>query len=72
MGDQHQGGRRVEGRGAAIGGVAAEELLEAGVAEMLASAFHSEVKGETRHRSAMPENPALVARPERVGARGAE
>ena len=36
VGDQHQGGRRLERRGPDIGGVAGEKLAQAGVAEVLA------------------------------------
>ncbi|BDL40091.1 hypothetical protein MSPGM_26810 [Methylorubrum sp. GM97] len=57
IGDQHQRGRRLERRGAAIGGVAPEELVQARIAEVLAERGPQGREGLDTPQTADPREP---------------
>ena len=65
MRHQHQRRRGLEGRGAAIGGVAPEQLAQARIAEVLAERPHRVVKGWMRSNPPSPDRP--TRRPRSMG-----
>ena len=72
MRDEHQGGRRLEGRGAAIGGVAAEELTQARVAKILAERAPQGGEGLNAPEVAEPREPDPAAEFDRARPRAAD
>lgn len=69
MRDQHQRRRRLIGRGAAIGGVAAIELVQPGVAEMLAQRLPHRLKRIDRQHLGQAGQPEARRQPDRRSCR---
>ena len=57
MGDEHEGGRGEEGRGPAIGGIAAKELPQAGIREVLAQGLPQGLEGADLEQALESEGP---------------